>query len=205
MEKQSDAGIWQNLPTLAWLLFALVVLYVFRKEIRSILSMVSFRIKSGGGLKIAAFELGPSYIPPSGDIRNQAGGKQSRVDESMQRYQQRKTYYLPNRNIHLVHRLSPSQAEGQLYDILLYLIPHKGATLASVQRVEYYFGRHWGNRVFTSIDRARGFAVSTSAFGPFMCTAEVLFTDSEKVMLNRYVDFEMGVIGKELPPQAEGK
>jgi hypothetical protein len=29
-----------------------------------------------------------------------------------------------------------------------------------------------------------------------MCTAEVFFTDGESVMLNRYVDFEMGALGR---------
>ena len=82
-----------------------------------------------------------------------------------------------------------------LYDIQLYLVPHKGATLSNVARVEYYFGRHWGNRVFVSIDRSRGFPIATSAFGAFMCTAKLQFTDGGEVYVNRYVDFEMGAIG----------
>ena len=52
-----------------------------------------------------------------------------------------------------------------------------------------------GQPIFTSIDRARGFPITTSAYGPFMCTAKLYFTDGEEVMLHRYVDFEMGAIG----------
>ncbi len=108
----------------------------------------------------------------------------------------------PNRRLFLVHRLAPSKQPNQLYDILIYLIPHKDATLACVQKVDYYFGHHWNNRIFTSIDRASGFAISTSAFGPFVCTAEIHFTDKENTdkknpkMIWRYIDFEMGTIGK---------
>jgi hypothetical protein len=82
-----------------------------------------------------------------------------------------------------------------LYDIQLYLVPHRDASLMNLSKVEYYFGRHWGNQIFTSIDRARGFPITTSAYGPFMCTARLYFTDGEAVIINRYVDFEMGAIG----------
>jgi hypothetical protein len=82
-----------------------------------------------------------------------------------------------------------------LYDIQLYVIPHKDATLANLSKVEYYFGRYWGNQIFTSVDRARGFPITTSAYGPFMCTANLCFSDGETIMINRYVDFEMGAIG----------
>jgi len=64
--------------------------------------------------------------------------------------------------------------------------------------VEYYFGKHWGNQIFTSIDRARDFVITTSAYGSFMCIAKLCFSDGEQVMINRYVDFEMGAIGSKI-------
>src|SRR5208282_5009041 len=60
------------------------------------------------------------------------------------------------------------------------------------ERVEYYFGGAWHNRIFPSIARENGFAVSTAAYGPFLCTAKVFFNDGSTTMLHRYVDFEMG-------------
>jgi hypothetical protein len=51
-------------------------------------------------------------------------------------------------------------------------------------------------RIFTSIDRANNFAISTSAYGPFVCTAEIHFADGTKIMAWRYIDFELGAIGK---------
>jgi hypothetical protein len=105
----------------------------------------------------------------------------------------------------LVHRIAPSTKQGQLYDILLYCVPHPNsdATLIKVKRVEYYFGKSWGRKIFTSIDRARGFAVSTSAYGPFVCTAEIHFVDGHVAMVSRYIDFEMGSLGSLPEPVAE--
>ncbi|MFX1424676.1 MAG: pYEATS domain-containing protein, partial [Promethearchaeota archaeon] len=69
-------------------------------------------------------------------------------------------------------------------------------TLTYVKKVEYYFGRHWGGKIFTSIDKAKGFPIATSAFGPFGCTAKVFFTDGHETILFRYIDFEMGQLMK---------
>jgi hypothetical protein len=147
---------------------------------------------------VAAVEIGASYVSPGqGSIKGGAIAE-AREDKSQERYEERKKYYEPNRHILLVHRLVPSSKPGQLYDVLLYLIPHHSSagTLASVRHVEYYFGHHWGNQVFKSEDRARGFAIATSAFGAFMCTARIHFTDDKTVMVSRYVDFEMGPLGQ---------
>ena len=38
-------------------------------------------------------------------------------------------------------------------------------------------------------------AIATSAYGPFMCTAEIYFSDSHVAMVSRYIDFEMGALG----------
>lgn len=191
-----DLGnFWTALPSILWFLLVIVVLMLFRRQLINILTEFTWRIKTGASVKIASWlEVGAAHVSP-GDFSEKTGLIEIRVDETEERYKQRRQYYEPNRNIHLVHRLAPAKQPGQLYDIYLYLIPHKDASLSGVQKVEYYFGRHWGNRIFTSIDRARGFAISTSAFGPFMCTAKVHFTDGESVMLNRYVDFEMGASG----------
>jgi len=81
--------------------------------------------------------------------------------------------------------------DGQLYDILIYVIPHK-SSLAGVISVEYFFGTYWGNKIFPSHDRSRGFPIFTSAYGAFLCTAKVLFNDGTFVVISRYIDFEMG-------------
>ena len=93
----------------------------------------------------------------------------------------------------LVHRLYRSREAGQLYDVVIYIVPHKEASLAGISRVEYFLGWYWGNKIFPSSDRSRGFAISTAAYGPMLCTAELFFNDGTSVILHRYIDFEMGV------------
>jgi len=191
-------GPWDAVPTLLWVLFASILLLIFRKDAGSLLQNLVWRVRTGAALKLASFELGQSYVSPTSDVKNYQGAIQTRPDENEERWNQRRLYYEPNRHLLLVHRIAPSQEPGQLYDVVIYLVPHPstpGATLASVTSVDYYFGHYWNSQIFTSLDRARSFSISTSAFGPFMCTAEILFTDNQKVMVNRYIDFEMGSLG----------
>jgi hypothetical protein len=194
-ESASRSGLWSAIPSILWLVLGLFVLIVFRKEIQALLQNLSWRLCTGAALKLFSIELGQSYVSPSIDSEKDETALEHRTDENELRWRQREQYYRPNRNIHLVHRLAPSREAGMLYDIQLYVIPHKDATLANLSKVEYYFGRHWGNQIFTSVDRAQGFPVTTSAYGSFMCTAKLHFSDGETVMINRYVDFEMGAIG----------
>ena len=83
--------------------------------------------------------------------------------------------------------------KGEVYDILIYVVPAKRGSLSGVSKVEYYFGgRGWRNKIFTSNDRSRGFPVLTAAYGPFLCTARVTFNDDSDFILHRFIDFEMG-------------
>jgi hypothetical protein len=191
----SSSGFWSALPSILWAVLILIALIVFRKEVQALLQNLSWRLRTGAALKLFSIELGQSYVSPAIDAGQDETALDHRTDTREERWRQREQYYEPNRNIHLVHRLAPSNEPGMLYDIQLYLIPHREATLVNVSKVEYYFGRHWGSQIFTAIDRARGFPITTSAYGPFVCTAKLYFTDGEEVMLNRYVDFEMGPIG----------
>lgn len=185
------------IPPLAWLLFVSALVWYLRSSIRALAAGLAWRVKSGAQMRFGSLELGPAYVSPRGEVK---GGKsevvEEREDRDRARYEERGSYYLPNRDIFLVHRLAPSAEAGQLYDIEMYLVPHKDATLACVQKVEYYFGPHWGDKIFAVRDRASGFRITTSAYGPFVCTAELHFTDGKKAMIWRYVDFEMGHIGK---------
>jgi hypothetical protein len=201
MDTLTGADIVTILPTLLWFALALVALLLFRNTLQELLRVAIWRVKSGSQLKIASFELGASYVSPQSDFSKKGGLFDVRVDEKGKRYEERRKYYEPNHFVFLVHKIAPSKEPDQLYDIRIYLIPHHNynASLASVQRVEYYFGKSWGNRIFTSIDRANNFAISTSAYGSFVCTAEIFFSDGTTVMTWRYIDFEMGAIGKEPP------
>jgi len=197
-ESGAHSGVWSAVPSILWIVLGLIVLIAFRKEIQALLQNLSWRLRTGAALKLFSIELGQSYVSPSIDAGKDETALEHRSDENKDRWLQRQQYYKPNRNIHLVHRLAPSKEVGMLYDLQIYLVAHKDATIANLSKVEYYFGRNWGNQIFTSIDRAQGFPITTSAYGPFMCTAKLHFSDGETVMINRYVDFEMGAVGARL-------
>ena len=191
------ASVISIIPSLLILLLAIVLLIYFRKELRQAVSGISWRVKSGAHIKVASFELGSTYINPAKGEPVQSKLIEVKKDTGNIRYKERGKYYVPNRDIFLVHTISPSLDPDELYDIQIYLVPHKSATLAYVQSVEYYFGKYWHNRIFIATNRSTGFLVSTSAYGPFVCTAEIQFTDGEFAMLSRYIDFEMGQLGRQ--------
>ena len=143
MEPTVLASILGILNSFLWFVFLLILVILFRKNIAQVLYSLSWRVKSGAQVKIASLELGATYVAPDTDILKGGGVIEARQDKQRKRYAERGNYYLPNRDIFMVHRLAPSKRPNQLYDILIYLVPHKAATLACVQKVEYYFGPHW--------------------------------------------------------------
>jgi hypothetical protein len=202
MEAADGANLWMVLPNLLWFLFSLIALWIFKDNLKSLLTNLIWRVKTGASLKVASIEIGESHISPNKELTTNDGPFIIRSDENNARYEERRKYYRPNRRVFLVHKIAPSSEPGQLYDILMYLVPHKEASLTGIKKVDYYFGESWG-KIFTSIDRANGFPISTSAYGPFVCTAEIHFSDGDIQMVWRYIDFEMGSIGKEIPPERE--
>jgi len=189
-----NANLWGALPSLLWVGLAILAFLLLRRQLIDLLENLARRVRTGASIKLFSLELGQTYVAQNVGNSNESAFPH-RTDSDSRRWKQREVYYAPNRDILIVHRLAPSKHKGMLYDIEIYLVPHKDSTLASVAKVDYYFGRNWGNQIFSSTDRARGFAISTSAYGPFMCTAELFFTDGESVIIGRYVDFEMGTIG----------
>ena len=194
--------VWNSLPTILWVGLALVAMLLFRSDLVLLVRTLSRRIRLGAGVKLGAIEIGQAYVEPGGGTVKGGSIREVRKDADGRRHQDREKYYQPNRLLMLVHRIAPSEHPKQLYDILLYLVPHptSDATLSAVKKVEYYFGKSWGSSIFTSYDRANGFAISTSAYGPFVCTAEIPCSDGEVVTVARYVDFEMGAVGSRPEP-----
>src|SRR5208337_1388362 len=109
--------------------------------------------------------------------------------------------YRDNRNIFLAHTIRPSQKRGQLYDIAIYLIPHRSndpkhrrTDLSDIVEAEFFLGAYFDNKVFRVKNRGGVIGITTSAYGPFLCTCRVSFVDGERLMLNHYIDFEMGYL-----------
>jgi hypothetical protein len=188
----SSPAAWTALPDLLWFALVVVLVFVLRKELRQILTEFAWRLRAGAAVKIASVELGPLVVVPGGELSQREKVIGVRPDANHVRERERETYRERARDVMVVHRLYRSREERQLYDLVIYVVPHKDASLSGVSRVEYFLGSYWGNKIFPSSDRSRGFAIATAAYGPLLCTAEVFFNDGTSVILHRYIDFEMG-------------
>jgi hypothetical protein len=190
-----DSGLWDLVSTALWMLLALALLYLLRSQLLDFLDSVIRRIKSGAALKFSSFlELGAIRVWPG----LQSGGNIDDDPATAAWTERREKHYRYSRNVFLAHRLYPSEQPGQLYDILVYLVPHRSrnGSLAAVTRVEYYFGPAWGDRVFSSSDSGKRFGIVVSAYGSgFLCVAKVTYASGEPTETWRYIDFEMGPLG----------
>ena len=148
------------------------------------------RLKHGAAVKIGSFEIDSLKVMPDNSIQNNHFITTKDTDST--RDNQRNNYYNVQRGAMLVHKIFKSQKDGQLYDIVIYIIPQKKRNLIQITSVEYYFGKFWGKNIFSSLDRSNGFAIATSAYGAFLCTAKINFNDGESETVYRYIDFEMG-------------
>lgn len=99
-----------------------------------------------------------------------------------------------SRDVFLAHVIRPSKERSQKYDIFILLSRMRSAGLGDVKTAEFFFGRHWGNRVFRVERTSDTVGVSTSAYGPFLAICRVTFEDGYTAFLERFIDFEMGRI-----------
>lgn len=113
-------------------------------------------------------------------------------EPNLDRANERSGIYEACRGIFIAHVLQPSKDATQEFDIYIYLIRHKSADFSDVVDADFFFGHYWGNRIFTA-QRSNGvIGVQTSAYGPFLCTSHVTFTDGQTITIHKYIDFEMG-------------
>lgn len=104
----------------------------------------------------------------------------------------RQGIYQNNRDFFVAHVLEPSKKDGQEYDIFIYLIRHKSTDFSNIEKAEFFFGHYWGNKIYVGSKNGELIGVKTSAYGPFLALCRVTFKDGTSVMLNKYIDFEMG-------------
>lgn len=96
-----------------------------------------------------------------------------------------------NRGVFLVHVITPSKIKGQKFDIFIYLKRNKAEDLSDVEHAKFFLGRFWGNEIFEVQNDGRYIGLSTSAYGPFLCTCCVTFKDGYSMNISRFIDFEM--------------
>ena len=132
------SSFWPVLPSLLWLALVVVLFIVFGKKIGQILTEFMLRLRSGAAIKVASVELGPMVVTSGQEVSQNEKETGVRPDKDKSRENERRGYRAKSRDIMLVHRLYRSREAGQLYDIVVYVVPHKQASLAGVNRVEYF-------------------------------------------------------------------
>lgn len=100
--------------------------------------------------------------------------------------------YEDTRGYFIVHVIEISRVKGQKYDVFIYIAGRKEKSLDEIESADFFFGRHWGNRIFKAERSGKYIGVRTSAYGAFLCTCKLTFKDGASAMIYRYIDFEMG-------------
>lgn len=189
-------GIGSLLP---WLIVAALIFWC-RGELKSFFASLAWRMKVGASVKFGSVEIGSLPAIRTSDVTPQEKEIGVFVDPDHSRQAERDAIYKSCRGVMLVHKIFKSAEDGQLFDIHIFVIPHKEGSLNGVREVQYFLGHYWGNKVFPSSNRYNGFAISTSAYGPMLCTAKIIFTDGISFTQARYIDFEMGATAPALLP-----
>ena len=196
--------------TLIWSLLVILGFGLFRKQLNNILESVHKRIggsASGGTLKanlgIFSLEIGEDlrhlqYVKTSDE--NATSATNMKEDKlPLQWTETRKQRYVHNRDVFLAHVLVPSKSSQHEFDIFIFLIRHQGFfkhedidSSINIDYAEFFLGQAWGNRTFKIINDGGPVGLSTSAFGTFLVVCRVMFKDGYEVIIDRYIDFEMG-------------
>lgn len=190
---KSDSFPWASVfPDLLWIFFWLILIFLTKDALFVAINVLLTRLKHGAAIKIGTFEMEAIKVSATTAIDDRKF--RTRNDENNEMDHLRMQQYEGAKFIMLVHKIFKSQKDGQLYDILIYVKPHREADLGQVESVEYFFGKYWENKIFKSTDICNGFAIATSAYGSFLCSAKINYRDSnnESFITYRYIDFEMG-------------
>jgi hypothetical protein len=177
-------------PDILWILFWLLLVILMRKYLEDIINYLLIRLKQGAGIKIGSVEIQGLKVSGGNGVKN--NHFELSFDNTRQRESERTNFYKRHRGVMPVHKIYKSQKNGQLYDILIYMIPHKDSNLIQITSVDYFFGKMWDNKIFTTRNRSNGFAIATSAYAPFLCSAKINFNDGNSETVFRYIEFEMG-------------
>lgn len=114
-----------------------------------------------------------------------------------QREKGRIRIYQERRGLFLGHSWEPSELEGQIADIVIFLRQHDAGEGSDrplsdgrVKSVEYHLGRKFFDHTVVVGRESPDFRLSISAYGPVLCLAQVNFDDGAlPVELERYIDF----------------
>jgi hypothetical protein len=194
------------LQSLVWPVFILVVLFVGRRFIGSILDAIRVRIESGdtfeagtSGLKLTstgtlvAQPPSPLALPTSSDVAAPSEAEIPTPPEGI-------TAGLPknavrqNPGVYVVHKArrdkTLDQGAVEFYRLRIFLETDPTFDLNSVKRVVYHLHPSFQNPDRTVLDAETQFEIRTIAWGQFPLRAEVFLREgSEPLKLERYINF----------------
>ncbi|MEW6594989.1 MAG: pYEATS domain-containing protein [Thermodesulfobacteriota bacterium] len=195
------------LQTVTWVVLIGVGLAFFRKQCKMILDAIRLRIERGSSIKAGPIELGEDlreleYVKPTPDQPKEQNILSATTTNGLIDWpNERNALYENSRGVFLAHVLEPSGMVGQQYDIFIFLVRHKSEEFDDIESAEFFFGHYWGNKVFREEPKDGLIGISTSAYGPFLCTCRITFRDGHVALIHRYIDFEMGRIFEKMPPR----
>ena len=183
--------------TLLWVGLIVVGGALFRGQIGSLANAVRVRIQTGSAIKAGPIELGEDLrdlekIPAASEKPSSSPGSEPADRTAKAWADSRDALYAATRGVFIAHLIEPSDEPGQEFDIFIYLVRHKSTDFSDIQYAEFFLGSYWQNRVFREEPKDGLIGISTSAYGPMLCTARVHFRDGKVADLHRYIDFEMG-------------
>lgn len=102
--------------------------------------------------------------------------------------------YSKNKGLFISQLIRPSTLPNQKFEIFIYIIKHKYGTtnIQEIKKVEFFFGKQWGNNVYPIINTNGYIGISINAYAEFLCTCKVEFQNGETILLEKYIDFEEG-------------
>jgi hypothetical protein len=183
----------------AWPVAVVGLVVWFRKAILGIFDAVKRHISLGASLKYGDLELRGIRLENFPLI---SGAEYERIAADKNLLEARDTLYKRQKNVFLVHRSKQTEEIHPgtglpVYDLSIYLITHKNyGALNDIKRVEYYLGKYFGKSVsefgtkYIVRNSNNGFGIRTTAYGPTLCEARVVFHDDTETIMNRYLDFE---------------
>ncbi|WP_439577356.1 pYEATS domain-containing protein [Elioraea sp.] len=209
--------IWlvEALSKLAWPGAVIAFAFLFREPIALALSHSARKLAEAGPIrKFGPVEFDAPTVTPDGHIQSDGSRGLSAKEDVSSIRDFRHQIYLDQRNIFIVHeaRLMNDKEvsafgletqSGQMHwEVKVELDRHispqrkefKG--MEDIESVEYYFGDAWGKQSFVSKDRHGLFAMKTFVYAPFLCVAEITFSDQTKIKTFRYVDLPGYKLGR---------
>ena len=179
------AEIIKALPGVLWVFLVGCLLLSFGGPLQRVIAAAVARIERGARFKVWQLEVETVASPETAAAPRQVG--RVRVSEDPTRQAELERAYERTRYAMLVHSARPSPEGGATHEVVFYLVGHYN-DLSHVQRVEYFLGKWWSNAVFTSGDRARGFAIKVVTYGSLLCIARLHFVDGGSADASRFVD-----------------